>query len=257
MNNIWSVDNENDIINIFQKNNNKLVTILFTSENNNMLNKNIYMSTKKTLKRDLASKYKDEVFIYVNISDYSASEMNFFAKNIVKNNLPYLQIFLGNKRLCVIENTDSDAMVSSFNEIKNKKDSYDAKSNDSNKDSNKDSNNTKTCENIKEEKKEEENEKNKDINTDEEKNNEKKGNDKKDSEEKNNNCDKENINDEVKKEVEIIPSDEQKAEELIKKQIEEQQRQNLVDNLRKKLCIEELEKIKTLKEKEEKNKHKK
>ena len=306
MNNLWSVHDENEIFEIIQKNKNKMITLVFSSDNSQILPQNINISIKKFIKRNLAPKNLNEIFIFVNLSKYGASQENYFAKSINRQNLPYVQFLIhtnDTKRLCIIEKADVNSIqishdtvnskikdiiklkskqceeknkfdISSIDSQKNTKESKDVNENDEknsncdikNKNINENENeNDNENENINVNKNGNKNENDNDNNNGNDNNNENyNDNENKNDDEKNNiSNEKENHDNNKKKEDDLkndIPdndnkepvlTDEEKAQKLIEEQLANQQKLDELEKLKKKLCINELKKIKKLKEKEE------
>lgn len=132
--NILLIENIAHIREIVANNPNKMVTLVMSTSDNNILAQNINISMKKFLKHTLASKFKDIVFLYVDLSklkipiDVDKSPDKKYLDKITKTNLPLVKFLYNDKTLGIIEKADHQATANIVANIKSRIDALNVSS---------------------------------------------------------------------------------------------------------------------------------
>ncbi len=137
--NIYQVKNESDIKNILNTNSEKLVTLIFSASNSNILPKNIDIDMKKKIKRIISKKYVNVLFIYVDLNDYRYND-GIYTENINRTNTPYVSYHWRNKELGKITKATPGAIDEVTSQILNEVKKYLDQKIINDKDSNSDNN---------------------------------------------------------------------------------------------------------------------
>lgn len=110
MSNIYRVNNENIIDELFEKYNGNLICLIFTK------NSEIDTEIRKSLKRNISVQYKNIIFLYVNLNDYKITG-NVYTKKITNNLLPYVSFYFKKKELGTIIKATTEAISETCNNI--------------------------------------------------------------------------------------------------------------------------------------------
>lgn len=115
MNNIYKVTHEQQINDILEKNQDKLTIIVFSVEDNNILNINTDRNIKKTLKT-LSQKYAEHIFVYVDLKKYMLKD-EIYTQIVNKDNIPFTYFYYKKKGLCTIQKSNSESITETLNKI--------------------------------------------------------------------------------------------------------------------------------------------
>ena len=93
-NNIYQVNSESQIDEILQNNTESLIVLVFSISNPEYVPTNINLSLKKEIKRNISKKYKDVIFLYIDLNSYF-EEKRIYTRNI--NVLPFASFIWRNQ----------------------------------------------------------------------------------------------------------------------------------------------------------------
>lgn len=108
--NIFRVRTELELDEILENNKYKLVSVVYSTNNTTYLPKDIDILLKKLLKRVMAVKHKNSIFVYINLSDFIASSDKYIG-NVNKENIPVAHFFWDYTRIGVIEKLGSESFI--------------------------------------------------------------------------------------------------------------------------------------------------
>jgi hypothetical protein len=107
----YRINDEIILDKLLQKHNDKLIAILYSSENTSVFTKETINTTKKIkkyLKRDLSKKYENMIFGYVNLGDYKIYT-NKFTDTITKDIIPRISFYFNLTRVGNIDKANIPA----------------------------------------------------------------------------------------------------------------------------------------------------
>jgi hypothetical protein len=116
MSNIYQITHELEINEILENNKDKITTVIFSTNNGQILNVNLNRSIKKTLKQ-LSEKYTDHIFVYADLEKYFFKEESIYTKTIKGYNIPYTYYFYEMNQIAKIEATNSDDLIKATEEL--------------------------------------------------------------------------------------------------------------------------------------------
>lgn len=114
--NIFRVRTEIELTEILDNNKYKLITVVYSTNDTKYLPKDIDILLKKLLKRDLAIKHANSIFIYINLSDFVVTSDKFVG-NVNKENIPVAHFFWDQARIAVIEKLGSESLITVLNKL--------------------------------------------------------------------------------------------------------------------------------------------
>ena len=115
--NFYKIEKEIHIDDIFEKNSNKLIVLLFSFEdttNNNDLNETFKL--KKYIKNNLNND-TNTIYLYINLKKYLIKE-NKFSKYITKESLPYLSFYYNFNLIARILNGEQEVFINTLAKLK-------------------------------------------------------------------------------------------------------------------------------------------
>ena len=115
--NFYKIEKEIHIDDIFEKNSNKLIVLLFSFEdgtNNTDLNETYKL--KKYIKNNLNNDI-NTIYLYINLKKYLIKE-NKFSKYITKESLPYLSFYYNFNLIARILNGEQEVFINTLAKLK-------------------------------------------------------------------------------------------------------------------------------------------
>ena len=115
--NFYKIEKEIHIDDIFEKNSNKLIVLLFSFEdatNNNDLNETYRL--KKYIKNNLNND-NNTIYLYINLKKFLIKE-NKFSKYITKDSLPYLSFYYNFNLIARILNGEQEVFINTLAKLK-------------------------------------------------------------------------------------------------------------------------------------------
>lgn len=108
MSNYYRVNSEDDLDEIINKNEFRLVMIFFSAKKPPLIPINVDIYIKKLLKHELSKKYNDNIFIYVDLLDYKLRSTDKYVNRVTKNELPYVEFYYNKRLIGNITNINKD-----------------------------------------------------------------------------------------------------------------------------------------------------
>ena len=115
--NFYKIEKEIHIDDIFEKNSNKLIVLLFSFEDatgNNDLNETYKL--KKYIKNNLNND-NNTIYLYINLKKYLIKE-NKFSKYITRDSLPYLSFYYNFNLIARILNSEQEVFINTLVKLK-------------------------------------------------------------------------------------------------------------------------------------------
>lgn len=100
--NIYQILSEKQIDNILNNNKDKLILLLFFINNTKYFTQKFNLIFKKYIKRTLSIKYKNVIFLYIDLANYTHCG-NYISNSISINMLPYISFFWRYNNVCEIK----------------------------------------------------------------------------------------------------------------------------------------------------------
>lgn len=122
MSNLYLVKHETHIDDLMKKNQNKLIILLFSTNNPQIVDQENTINLKKFIKHELSIRYKDVVIIYINLSDFMVTD-NKYTSKFTKLDLPVTLFILNTDILAKIANTSITYLDDTLVTIKQRLDS--------------------------------------------------------------------------------------------------------------------------------------
>jgi hypothetical protein len=114
--NIFRIKTENELDEILNINQYKLVTVIFSSNDINVIPAETDVQLKKIMKRVLAKEYQTCIFIYVNLSDFKLTAEK-YTKPVKRHNIPYTQFYWDNFQLATISKANKDSIIETIDKL--------------------------------------------------------------------------------------------------------------------------------------------
>ena len=115
--NFYKIEKEIYIDEIFKKNPNKLIVLLFSFEDPNNINiLNDTYTIKKYIKNNLNND-SETIYLYINLQKYIIKE-NKFSKYITKESLPYISFYFNFNLVARILNSEQDVFINTLSKLK-------------------------------------------------------------------------------------------------------------------------------------------
>ncbi len=125
----YLITNEEQLDEIINENTNKLVIVLYSSQNEKLFDKDVITKTKQIKKyfNQIKEVYHNIIFLYVNLSNYGFKK-NIYTNNITKDVIPRVSFYYNLSRLANIDNIDylediNNVITQLKNKIESKKSS--------------------------------------------------------------------------------------------------------------------------------------
>lgn len=116
--NFYKIEKEIHIDEILENNQNKLMVLVFSFENQNFA-KNVLNESfklKKYIKNNLKND-NDTIYLYIDLKNYIIKE-NIYSKYITKESLPYVSFYYNHNQLARILNCEQPVFVNTITKIK-------------------------------------------------------------------------------------------------------------------------------------------
>jgi len=104
----YRINDEMILYKLLEKNKDKLVSVLYSSENTSVFPKETINTTrkiKKIMKREISKKYENMLFCYINLGDYKIYT-NKFTDTITKDIIPRISFYFNLARVGNIDNAN-------------------------------------------------------------------------------------------------------------------------------------------------------
>jgi hypothetical protein len=116
LNNLFKIKHESEIDDCVSKNKDKLIVIVFSIDNEKYFNRELHLTIKKFVKREMAPNNLNSIFLFVDLNNYIVTQ-NKYSCHVKPEKLCYTLYIYNTNQLTGIKNISPESLAMSHKEL--------------------------------------------------------------------------------------------------------------------------------------------